>query len=848
MLLRRTIKPLKILPAKPLILKIHKILEEVSYRENQPQKLKPLLANLTTTDRAKICIDLNVCRPLPSLTVRCIEKEPNDSDDNLEDLMIIWLDENNELRHEENEYKRKNRLREIVNCLRTFDNVTECFDFIQTIKEEKIFLIISGTLGKASISDIENLSQVLSVYIYCFHGHKHQQWIKDYQKIVGTFTTEDELITQLTRDVSLFFQNYLPVTVIHSIDIKERSMQDLTKDQARFMWSQLLMDTLYHLPKTKHSKEEFIRECRRRYKNNKSQQKKIDEFEKNYKSSSAISWYTRDSFLYRIVNKALRTQNMLYILKCRFFIIDLYQNLKRLHSKFISKACKNVITVYRGQMIAAEEFTTLKMNVNGFIAINTFFSTTYTSTVALDFAGNGSGRPMFESVLFEIEIDSSLHKTPFANVQHISRFNSEKELILSLGTTFRIESVDPITTTIWCIRLISVSEMNTTELDCLARYIKMDISNSSSYLAFGKILQEIGEYDIAEKYYGVLLSELPPYHQDIPAVYTGLGSTIVKTQKNLSQALEYLNQSLLLQVKIFPEKLFLFVETLENIAGVLVERWQYQSALKHYHLILAMFDCVYPKNHSRVLLMRAEVYNNMGYIYSKRNKLDAALHFYKMSHKIERKLLPLSHPSIAVGLNNMATIYVRKANFQLADRYYRKATEIRQKALPFEQHPDLVQMYNNLGTLDYERKHFDQAIMFFKKALEIQLKCLPPVHPQTVTLYNSLGNTYLAKNNYEQALAMYGKALEIGQQCWGPIHIEVSQSYTNMGVAYRHLKDYIRASDNCQKALNVAKQCLPSCHVDLAEAYINLAQVYSDMNDQSMALQTFLQALDIYFN
>jgi len=55
----------------------------------------------------------------------------------------------------------------------------------------------------------------------------------------------------------------------------------------------------------------------------------ISEFEKNYTASNALSWYTRNSFLYRIINKALRTQNMIYIFKCRFFIIDLFQQLKK---------------------------------------------------------------------------------------------------------------------------------------------------------------------------------------------------------------------------------------------------------------------------------------------------------------------------------------------------------------------------------------------------------------------------------------------------------------------------------------------------------------------------------------
>jgi hypothetical protein len=44
-------------------------------------------------------------------------------------------------------------------------------------------------------------------------------------------------------------------------------------------------------------------------------------------------WYTRDSFLYRVVNMALRSKNIVIIWKFRFIIQDIYQQLEALHEK-----------------------------------------------------------------------------------------------------------------------------------------------------------------------------------------------------------------------------------------------------------------------------------------------------------------------------------------------------------------------------------------------------------------------------------------------------------------------------------------------------------------------------------
>jgi len=37
---------------------------------------------------------------------------------------------------------------------------------------------------------------------------------------------------------------------------------------------------------------------------------KVDEFEKTYQPCDAIRWYTKDSIVYRLVNQALRTEDI----------------------------------------------------------------------------------------------------------------------------------------------------------------------------------------------------------------------------------------------------------------------------------------------------------------------------------------------------------------------------------------------------------------------------------------------------------------------------------------------------------------------------------------------------------
>ena len=82
-----------------------------------------------------------------------------------------------------------------------------------------------------------------------------------------------------------------------------------------FIYSQLLFDCLLQMPTN--DENEFLSLCKTEYKDNENELNIIREFEENYSANQALSWYTRKSFIYRILNKALRIQNirLLFIFK-----------------------------------------------------------------------------------------------------------------------------------------------------------------------------------------------------------------------------------------------------------------------------------------------------------------------------------------------------------------------------------------------------------------------------------------------------------------------------------------------------------------------------------------------------
>jgi len=104
----------------------------------------------------------------------------------------------------------------------------------------------------------------------------------------------------------------------------------------------------------------LIQLCKKEYENNPKELVFVGEFEKDYRSDKALWWYTRDSFLYRMLNKALRVQNIDLLFLLRFVIGDIYQQLK--------------------QVMSIDELNTLRQSIDNLISINSFFSTSLNSS------------------------------------------------------------------------------------------------------------------------------------------------------------------------------------------------------------------------------------------------------------------------------------------------------------------------------------------------------------------------------------------------------------------------------------------------------------------------------------
>jgi tetratricopeptide (TPR) repeat protein len=612
----------------------------------------------------------------------------------LDDIIIIWLDANSD------DKSVKHELRQIVNSVRTFSNPNHCEEFLRNDinDKQKIFLIVSDTFSEIFVPSIHDLSPIDSIYVFCQNINQYKFWSNKYSKLKGNiFEERSELCNKLKQDIHQCQNDLI------RIDITNDQLNKLEPD---FMYSQLLKEALINIEYDQNCKKEFFDYFIQQTNIlNTNQMNIIKEFQNDYDKYSPIWWYTRECFIYEMLNKALRTENIHILIKIGFFIRDLHQQIQNL---YLSQE-HNSIIVYRGQGMTNNKFEKLCQCQGGLISFQNFLSTSLDKQISLKFARRAIEKPGLRGIIFRMEIDPKLINlsSPYASLNKLSYFkNREKEILFSTHTVFRIEHIRQIKdeNKIWQVYLKLTTNQDDVQLQQLTKHLRQDLQSSSNpWENLAKLLLTMGQFGEAQHIYENILEKTSLNdNQQLAFIYHQLGC-VHNEKKNLDKALEYFQQSLHIKANYLPKK--------------------YDDP------------------------QLADTYSNIGSIYHVQGKLDDALSYFDYALKTNTN----DQRILASIYNNIGMVKKRQGNFLDALEYFEKSLEIDLNSLP-PTHPDLATTYSNIGRVYFALKDYFNALIYFQKTLDIRRLSLPHNHPLLLIALANYHNTeILLPKNYLQS-------------------------------------------------------------------------------------------------
>ncbi|CAF1445093.1 unnamed protein product, partial [Rotaria sp. Silwood1] len=546
----------------------------------------------STINKPKKSSSTTTAASLPTTTTSRNAVLPQTARRILQNFLLVWLDAN--LQESDNDFKNSlQHLRKIVASITTFTDAQECVNFLSEIKKEKVFMIVSGSLGRQIVPEIEALPQLEAIYVFCGNQSVHEQWAKKISKVKGVYTKIEPICQALEIDRQRCDQAMIPVS-FNGLD-------------PLFMYTQLLKEALLEIEDDdKKSIKDLTDYCREQDDISEDQIKLV---EREYRDHTPIWWYTAETFIYPMLNRGLRQMDVDIILKMGFFIRHLHKHITELHRDQQGNMPTN-FQVFRGQGLSIEDFEKMKKTKGGLMSFNNFLSTSRNREISFkNFARPAAFNTNSVSILFIMNIDTAIctkSSTSFAEVSKVGYYkDKEEEILFTTHAIFRIDRIERIhdnhSDRLYEVNLTLVDNQDD-DFNKLTAHIREDVNSKApkrgwSQLAF--ILLKLGEPAKAEKLYKILLPQAT--------------SDTARADYN------------------------------HKLGWAYYDMGEYSKALSSYERSLEIRKIALPPNHPDL----ASSYNNIGNVYNKMGEYSKALSSYERSLEIRKIALPPNHPDLA---------------------------------------------------------------------------------------------------------------------------------------------------------------------------------------------------------
>ena len=381
-----------------------------------------------------------------------------------ENFIVIWLDPTRNAQHTDTK-SFISHFQELVHLVLLVNNTEEFVSYISDIKHERIFLIICEHLAQQVVTFAVDFPQIDSIYVHCKDRDQFEKWASKEIKIKGVFNKIEPIYDALRRDIRQCEDDLIPISITTSIHHCDQS----------FLYPQLMKEILFDMTYSPDSKFNFAEKCiTSLYRGNTFQLKRIEQFASEDDPLSSIRWYTSECFVYSILNKAFRLEDMTTLLEMGFFICDLHRAITERH---VRSNQFDRLTVYRGQGLSKKIFQTIVDNRGGFLSFNNFLITSTDKDVAFAYARSARDSHQLIGVLFHMEIDRS--KAIFTSLDKISYHGEvNDEILFSTHTIFRIKRFQKLENHFWEIHLtLTVDEDE--DLRKLKRFIRRRIEGKT---------------------------------------------------------------------------------------------------------------------------------------------------------------------------------------------------------------------------------------------------------------------------------------------------------------------------------------------------------------------------------
>jgi tetratricopeptide (TPR) repeat protein len=711
----------------------------------------------------------------------------NANDGYSDEYILIWLDGNCDV-NSLDALRTKTLFRNLnKNRCSFINNINLFFTEIEKIKNEnkKILVVVSGAFALEIISKTNEI--ISAIIIFCGDDRKYKYLMGKCLNLIGICTEYETLKTCIQSELPSLKFNLFANQKLNSF----RSL-DVEYNNTYFSYM-LFISFLKQMPSTKQAKDIMLDKCKDYYRSDKKELERIELFRDKYTPNQAIDWYVADSFVYRLVNRAFRTEDVTLWYLFRFYISDLCTQLETIHQQ---QNCQSILKLYRGQAhLPIKEFENLKSNIGGLTSTNAFVSASKNIDIARTFVFGGVDSADFKVVIFEITVDASnLKNIIFVDINQymgISDYAGESEVLFNIGSVFQVEDVvydDDLSA--WKIQM-KATDKSTVSIKERIEQMKTKFENGNINLLFGRLLLDMNQHIKAESYFQMMLNVLPKSHADLALVYDCIGDLKMHTT-NWNEAFKNFN----LAYEIKKKKLH---SNPQNIGATLHSLGNYYKAIRDNNQALEYY--------SKVLTHKNNPYNR------------------------------------AITLLNMSAIYVIEKDYNQAFELCIEARDIIQESSS-NAFIAVIQCHSIMGSIYLAQRDYEKAKEFYLTAVEMSERTLFIDDRSRIVCVKAVANLYHQQNMKQEAIDFCIKRLNFYEQHLTENRINIAYLFMIIAELYEeHEKERM---DFLERASSILQETTHLHYDTTANCFKLLGQYHQKQNlNNNEALKFYRKTLEI---
>lgn len=526
---------------------------------------------------------------------------------------------------------------------------SQVLTYIKSITDESIFIIICETsLDKPFLSELNNLNQVHSIFMYSTQQQSNDQLKSQYSKLVGIFTEQEVVFQQVKACIEY------PFAPRFGFYHPEKALTPYTKlsnENASFFWNLLLKDLLktYELQ----DKSVIIQNCQEYYHMNTIETENIKQFESGYDSHHAYEWYLKSCFVSKLLDKAFQKADVELLKSFNFLIRDLYSPMQ---------ADSNIKFFYCTKTIEKLQLEKLLNKVGQLMTFSGFLLVHRSPSDIVSYPNDSQA-----VVVFEIGNLSTCA---------VHRIDSEN-VIIDLGTVFQVKSVvfDDLLS-IWRISLVFSDEALKIAQEFITAQ-QQTMERMTLPIIMGDLLIRFTYFSTAKNYFDHLNNE------DDALIYRHCG-IIYHMRGEYQLALDSLQ--IAYELMISDDRVPDSTAVLHDIGYVYDMTKEFNDALDNHRKALEIREIYYPNNDIRIGI---SLYNIGRTLVNMRDDREA-LTYHQRALAIFEDPLSYNHFYTVHSLHSHGVVYFNIGDYEQARYYYRRALALYEVIEPREENAILM--------------------------------------------------------------------------------------------------------------------------------------------------------------